>query len=1115
MKPKYSLKTLYRSPVRTILTFILLAAVTFALFSQVMEYAIANREMKKAVEQYDGVMTVQSANPANTDASNPQYMYADTRVSVDNLPKFLAEGFRHLKTIPLSDYIMEEISALPYISYIDTRYMTGGYSDEYMRLDDGRNYYNYTNQCVIEATVTHKVYERITVRDVELIGGDAKRWFDEEGTFIWAEDTKGFNQQIELYAPVAYETALKISREQGGDVPEYDEFLEEYRGQQILYNITGAERATNLVTENSKYGTDFFETLEIGKRYIFVLRYDDYAVNFIDTENYYLTDPFVEEYCDAVIPVDGLPENYIESEEFAGLRAYIDRIERNLYTFDVVYTKNSGSIRYFADGTVGISEGRGIKIDDTENKNNVCIIHHDVAQAYGLNVGDTITINLGDKLFEQYASKGAIDVSPAQAPENLTEATLEIVGIFKDTRSDDLLTADPCWSYSINTIFVPQHLLNVSEEELENYKSAPAEISFVIDNAWDIPAFEEECVPLVKKMKMRTFFSDNGWKDLIDGYRETERLTLIKLAVLMASVFVSTCFIAFLYIVAKRHDYAIMRVLGTSKRKSGNALLLPLFVITCVAVFAGGAAAMIYTAKTVADSDSLQYLSGMVQIDTGIPPMAVAACIIGEIVLTLLIAEALLAMIGSNSPLALIQAHTQRLNRRLERKRKKKEAAIVPESAEPVVLGQWVSIEPVKRDGKKRKFKFAAKYIFRHIRRTKGKAVMLLLVTALLLSVAAQLLIMDASYNRLFEETEIISNYAGYLNLKYVNELINSGHVKDVFYHETTAAEINGVGLQTIVTSDVQRCTLEQLEITWLEGYNEDSMEQLNDRVTVLGAALMDRFDLSLGDTIHVAENGTYREATDKYMTMYVREFGAAPPLYIDDEINEEYDAWNIGFEEKYRDDIEAEYLKHSDEFLVIGSVTSNNHTMDLTMFLNGCMELNIVYGKLAVLDEIEATLIDNWKADEYREYGEALAAANLTGEVAFIMDTSKLDNILNNIRLMDMLYPIVVAAILVIGAFLCGLLIVQTSKDIAIMRVLGTSKRRVRLIMIAEHAIVCLVGIIAAFAVAYLRKASISVINDVSIVCCMYFAAILLASIVASAMASRKNVLELLQTKE
>ena len=59
MKPKYSLKTLYRSPVKTILTFILLAAVTFALFSQVMEYTIASREMQKAAERYEGIATAE------------------------------------------------------------------------------------------------------------------------------------------------------------------------------------------------------------------------------------------------------------------------------------------------------------------------------------------------------------------------------------------------------------------------------------------------------------------------------------------------------------------------------------------------------------------------------------------------------------------------------------------------------------------------------------------------------------------------------------------------------------------------------------------------------------------------------------------------------------------------------------------------------------------------------------------------------------------------------------------------------------------------------------------------------------------------------------------------
>ncbi|MBQ9859007.1 MAG: hypothetical protein IJO77_08415, partial [Oscillospiraceae bacterium] len=158
---------------------------------------------------------------------------------------------------------------------------------------------------------------------------------------------------------------------------------------------------------------------------------------------------------------------------------------------------------------------------------------------------------------------------------------------------------------------------------------------------------------------------------------------------------------------------------------------------------------------------------------------------------------------------------------------------------------------------------------------------------------------------------------------------------------------------------------------------------------------------------------------------------------------------------------------------------------------------------------------IDNWKAEEYRAFGEELAAANLTGEVAFVMDTSKLDNVLNNIRLMDTLYPIIVTAILVIGAFLCGILIVQTSKDIAIMRVLGTSKRTVRSIMIIEHTALCLTGIIIAALILVLRQADTAVVNDMLIVCAMYFAAALVSSFVASIASTRKNVLELLQTKE
>ena len=54
MKAKISIKTLYRSPVRMVLTFVLLVAVTFTLFSQVLEHAVTVREIDKAAEQYDG-----------------------------------------------------------------------------------------------------------------------------------------------------------------------------------------------------------------------------------------------------------------------------------------------------------------------------------------------------------------------------------------------------------------------------------------------------------------------------------------------------------------------------------------------------------------------------------------------------------------------------------------------------------------------------------------------------------------------------------------------------------------------------------------------------------------------------------------------------------------------------------------------------------------------------------------------------------------------------------------------------------------------------------------------------------------------------------------------------
>ncbi|MBQ8830491.1 MAG: hypothetical protein IJ017_02710 [Oscillospiraceae bacterium] len=1084
MKPKLSLKTLYRSPVRTVLTFILLAAVTFALFAQVIEYSVAEREMKKAVEQYDGVLTVESS-PLNKDAAEshtPAYMFSDERVSVSHLSPYLQEYFRSLAYEHLTAEQIDTLSALPYITHTDTRYMTAGYSDTYTRVDDGREYYNYTQQCVIEATVEFLHAGRITVGDIEVIGGVPMNNFNYfPSVFVVMEDTNSMSMIVQEGYPL-------------------DEYLVYMR-----YGIT--ERITTMITGDAKYGWNLIDTLEVGKRYLFVVRYDNYTISYDSTPQYILTDPFVNQYCEAVIPLEGEPENYLETEKFSDIRRYIDNINTRLHTFDVVYTESTGSIRYFADKTIDVSEGRGLTKEDTANKANVCVIHFDMAVEHGLSVGDTITIKLGDKLFEQYISNGAIAVSPYQESENLTEVTLEIVGLFKDSRSDDLVTSDPSWSYSANTIFVPKHLLNVPEEELKNHTFSPSEVSFVVEDAWNIIAFTEESLPLISSMGLTAVVSDGGWADIMSGYRESERLSVIKILVLTGAVFISTCFVAFLYVVGKKRDYAIMRVLGTSKKKSGKALLLPLLVITVIAVTVGSCAAVIYTQHTISASDSIKYLSGIMTVDVSIPAGIVLSCALGEIALTLLLALCLIGIMGKSSPLALIQAQVQKQKKK---SLKKSKATAAPEISEPVILGEWVSIEPAKHDGKSRSVSFVLRFVKRHIKRTAGKAVMLILVTLLLLSVVGQLAVMDAAYHTLYSETPVISNYAGSLNLNYVSQLIESGYVKDVYFEETSGISVNERMFAAYITSDVERLTGGRAEVIWDEGRSAADLQQVNS-VVVVEESVMDILGIELGDTVLFAKPYDVGKIKNSYLSEYIETHGK-PNL---DPNSEEYAQWENEVLSLYSDEIDAELAEISHEFTVIGYAVTDEKEYIGCVFTSGCLEIATGYGKLVILDIIEATLIDNWKIDEYREFGEALAAANLTGEIAFLMDTSKLDNVLNNIKLMDTLFPIIVAAVLVIGAFLCGLLIVQTSKDIAIMRILGTSKRRVRIIMITEHTFLCLIGVLLSLIIMLIRKAGVDVFLQMLNVCAMYLCAVLASSVIASAMASRKNVLELLQTKE
>ena len=53
------LKSLYRSPMKTTVTLLLLAAAAFLFLYNLSEYAVSDREYREARDKYEGVLTVE------------------------------------------------------------------------------------------------------------------------------------------------------------------------------------------------------------------------------------------------------------------------------------------------------------------------------------------------------------------------------------------------------------------------------------------------------------------------------------------------------------------------------------------------------------------------------------------------------------------------------------------------------------------------------------------------------------------------------------------------------------------------------------------------------------------------------------------------------------------------------------------------------------------------------------------------------------------------------------------------------------------------------------------------------------------------------------------------
>ena len=1194
MKILLSVKTLLRAPLKTLLTLLLLAATSYMLFFNAAEYAVTSREFKRTKASYRGVGHVEAQafapkrvmpifrnnwpSVSGTDA----FLYADERV-LNNYYDYDEAVPDSLRYAPIRQSDVDAISALPYVSSVSARYMTAGLSDDVGRSDLMNRAllypkFNYTERFIAEVTVVRHVFKTafgyyaryegydaqypplnendwrsrgIVVDDVKILAGDSSFFHDYDQS-----------KETVRFGPLTID-AISLYPDSGDDsVFGYFDFALRERFSSVMHF------GRKYFNEVNSY--EFLDILVPGEKYVVIGRVDSVAKRNGSIQGPVLSDPSTIGWWPQVYPLKGLPENYLELDEFAPLREMIEITNNDRRTFDVVYTDGMESIRRFADGSMNIADGRKLTGKDSDEHNNVCVMGRYFMQNNNLEVGDTITLRLGDKLFEQNSALGAVaSVRERYADSFTDEIEFEIVGAYADIDnvSEREKSVNAPWTYSDNTIFVPMSFLPC--EVPGDHTLKPGEFSFIIGDASDISAFLGEQAPVIEEeMGLTLFFNDGGWVKVEEQLDLGNGLVVFKLILFSLSTAIAICLTVYLFVMRKRKEYAVMRALGTTVRRSNRSLYVPLGFITVVALAAGYMLAYINAGNAMTGSLEVYARLGL-EVDTSIPLSLTALCVFCELAALTLVTAFALYRTGAKQPLELLSGNQGTGVR--EQGTGAREAAMAARELLAFVQNSLIGAESPGRyatahganegrfDGRitqplpsmlrmppltqaskqsttnpPRLFvSFVAMYITRHIRRSLVKSLLSAGVALLLLGTIGQLTLIRGAYRDAYDNIGALAHVSKGLKLKEAIQIAESDYVRKpakgggftylkepYFENIIDVLECNSVMGTVVRTNDIERFCEDRAEFEFLEGYGFPIMNAIDAEesdICILAGDFMEENGIALGDTVGftlqglrqrvlrtlTANNGGDEltgeqwESIDDIMeesTAYYRVVGR---LTIEEAKGIAFLPVAYGLEQTQK------WLKSDLYKPTPSEMSSSRNTWHNQM----------------IFRYAEYTLASRDFAAEFRPYANRAIVSSI-GASRFpplIIDTNESDSMSRTMELLDDLYPIAVAAAAVLGALFPGLVVMQSDREASIMRVLGTTKKRSRTMLISEQAILYLCGLLCAAALLLLIN-GVAIANYVSALLSysgLHLAACLAGALICAVIVTKRKPLELLQVKE
>ena len=1069
MKPTKSLKTLYRSPVKTAVTMLLLAAAAFLFLYNLGEYAVSDREYREAREKYEGVLTVDGeAMPDNASVCDYFLITDETSIADTN-----GHTYEENHQASLTGELIERLSDLPYISRVEKRYLTAGVSSEYVRLDTNLQFFPYDARAVLTATAKERYgagrsgsaevkkqiphwhdSECVTLVDVELLAGNPS-WLLNTGT------------QRDWERHTLFITTIE------------DDYRDEHHSQGAYDHVdTEGTRLCMFTMDNQLYASDL-DSLQPGRRYVFVLRNnvvqavgakEEYREAHPDAVGWYhvfeMGDDSLIDWWPYFVDITDLPDNWLETDEFADLRELIQVTNDDVHTFDVVYTDDMAAQRRVAEGRIICEEGRFITTADAEQP--VCVVSTDFLEMSGLKIGDTLTLDLGNYLSEQYAPLGAVAVTRGRQNTEYTTQTFTIIGSWRDLNEGKQVFRDRFWCWSNNAIFVPTAFLPECRNA-EGHTFKPGEVSFVVGNAEEIIPFMEECLPILDEMGISYVFSDGGWSAIGQDLMQARTIALVKLLVFGGAAVFALVLTVWLFIGRKKREYAIYRALGMPIPGASMQLYVPFLMLGILSAVVGAIAARVFSLRQLAASSA--------EVATGHTPAGPGLYVLGALGFLLVLAAfawAGILLIRRRSVLELLQGDGGKHKRTVQ------EQEAVSLSMAP--LGAVAASHAL---GGSRSKNWGGRYLRRLLGRNLGRSALSLILAALLAFAFGLVTVLRGIYAEAYQQVEVKPVISGGLSYERAVKIAESGYVRDPYYEYVAQnGQIEMEAATVVLTNRLDHQVTDPID--WLPGWDEETLMASDERVLVMYSSHAAKFGVTLGDKVRINEQDWYNNVTALGL-----------------------DPLKPGETDMDRRDARRPF------FQVVGIIQSETENETVFLSTEVRWKVQFLVSKLE-LDIAQYTLLDYHLATAFSDYVKGQLDRNQTA-VKFTMDTSYADRIYKIHRLIESLYPLAIAAALLLGGVLPGLIVLHGSKEISILRALGVPAKDCVILYTLSQVLCALAGLvlgIAAVLVA-LRPELGEVIVPFAIYLAAHLAACALGSGVFAWLCARKRVLEQLQAKE